>query len=190
VQLPQLSVPVQPSETEPQFLPEHAVPMETGVQPHMFAEPPPPHVDGAVQVPQLNVLPHPFGAVPQVCVPQTELGATGVHVTTTGSVASADASPSVLPLPLTEFPHALNVTVPASPCGGDQLTSNVTSPSVAPSALSGFGIVCVASCRPPVPRAICTCVPSTEAVVARVPAAEVARLKPPVAPLVVLMVTR
>ena len=41
-QLPQVSVPVQPSEIVPQFLPVgHVV---AGVQPHWFGVPPPPHV--------------------------------------------------------------------------------------------------------------------------------------------------
>jgi hypothetical protein len=64
-QVPQVSVPPQPSETVPQVAPcaAHVV----GVQPHWPGVPPPPQVWGAGQVPQSTVPPQPSGAVPQVC---------------------------------------------------------------------------------------------------------------------------
>jgi hypothetical protein len=49
----------QPSATVP-----HLLPHVFGVQPHLFAVPPPPQVIGAVQVPQLTEPPHPSGRVP------------------------------------------------------------------------------------------------------------------------------
>jgi hypothetical protein len=63
VQLPQLSVPPQPSGIEPQFLPcfAHVV----GVQPQTLAVPPPAHVCGEAQLPQFRVLPQPSGTEPQ-----------------------------------------------------------------------------------------------------------------------------
>src|SRR5438094_5907967 len=63
VQVPQVSVPPQPSAIVPQFFPwaAHVV----GVQPQTFATPPPPQVWGAVQVPQLSVPPQPSAIVPQ-----------------------------------------------------------------------------------------------------------------------------
>jgi hypothetical protein len=48
----------------PQFCPAgHDV---RGVQPQTLGVPPPPHVCGAVQVPQFTVPPQPFGTVPQL----------------------------------------------------------------------------------------------------------------------------
>jgi hypothetical protein len=38
------------------------------VHPHWFAVPPPPHVSGAVHVPQLTVPPWPSGIVPQLAL--------------------------------------------------------------------------------------------------------------------------
>jgi hypothetical protein len=63
LQLPQFSVPPQPSGIEPQFLPcrAHVV----GVQPQTLAVPPPAHVCGAVQEPQARELPQPSGIEPQ-----------------------------------------------------------------------------------------------------------------------------
>ena len=46
--------------------------------PQTFALPPPPHVWGALQIPQLSVPPHPFGIVPQLSPAGQEV--TGVHV--------------------------------------------------------------------------------------------------------------
>ena len=48
-------------------MPQFCVPVHfaAGVQPHTFALPPPPHVCGAVQAPQLIVPPHPSDMVPQ-----------------------------------------------------------------------------------------------------------------------------
>ena len=62
--MPQLRVPPQPSEAEPQLKPspEHVF----GVHPQTLAVPPPPQVWGAVQVPQFRVPPHPSEAVPQL----------------------------------------------------------------------------------------------------------------------------
>jgi hypothetical protein len=171
-------------------LPEHAVVMGTGVQPQTFGVPPPPQVCGALHVPQLNAPPHPLGAVPQVWEPHTDDGGSGVHVTVTVNVASAAASPTMVPSPLTEFPHALKVTVPTRLAGGVQLTSNVTWPSVTPSSPSSLRVACVASDRPPAPGRIWTSVPAGVGVVASVPLALIARLKPAAEPLVVLMVTR
>ena len=53
VQVPQLSVPVQPSEMVPQFFPwaAHVVGVQ-GMTPQTFGEPPPPQTSGAVQLPQ------------------------------------------------------------------------------------------------------------------------------------------
>jgi hypothetical protein len=53
VQAPQVYVPPQPFETVPQFLPEQAVDIAIGVQPQTFGVPPPPHVFGDEQVPQV-----------------------------------------------------------------------------------------------------------------------------------------
>jgi hypothetical protein len=63
VQVPQSSVPPQPSEIEPQFLPcaAHVV----GVQPQTFAAPAPPHVCGEVQAGQLSKPPQPSDFCPQ-----------------------------------------------------------------------------------------------------------------------------
>ena len=60
----QSRVPPQPSEIVPPDAPwaAHVV----GVQPQTFGVPPPPHVFGAVQVPQLNVPPQPSGTEPQL----------------------------------------------------------------------------------------------------------------------------
>ena len=64
VQVPQLSVPPQPSDAVPQLSPSgHVV---AGVQPHWLATPPPPQVSGAVQVPQLRVPPQPSDTEPQL----------------------------------------------------------------------------------------------------------------------------
>src|SRR5262245_19720149 len=49
----------------PQPSPPHALLVQFGVQPQTFAVPPPPHVCGAVQVPQLSVPPQPSEMVPQ-----------------------------------------------------------------------------------------------------------------------------
>jgi hypothetical protein len=67
----QLTLPPQPSPMVPQFIePEHVV---TGTQPelppHTLSVPPPPHVSGAVQVPQLYVPPHPLLWRPQLKTP-------------------------------------------------------------------------------------------------------------------------
>lgn len=45
-----------PFATVPQFFPSAA--HVVGVQPHTFVVPPPPHVCGALHVPQFNVPPH------------------------------------------------------------------------------------------------------------------------------------
>ena len=63
VQVPQFSVPPQPSASEPQFFPCAA--QVVGVQPQTFAVPLPPQVWGAVQAPQLSVPPQPSGHEPQ-----------------------------------------------------------------------------------------------------------------------------
>jgi len=66
VQFPHEYVPPQPFETEPQFLPEHAVAIATGVQPHTFGVPPPPQLCGDVQVVQVYIPPQPFETEPHL----------------------------------------------------------------------------------------------------------------------------
>src|SRR5438132_1380504 len=63
VQEPQLTVPPQPSEMQPQLLPvaEHVV----AVHPQTFGVPPPPQVWGAVQEPQFRVPPQALEMEPQ-----------------------------------------------------------------------------------------------------------------------------
>jgi hypothetical protein len=59
-------VPPQPSPVWPHSIPWFA--QVSGAQlgaPHLFAMPPPPHVSGATQVPQLRRLPQPSGMLPQ-----------------------------------------------------------------------------------------------------------------------------
>lgn len=58
-QVPQLSVPEQPSEIVPQFFDcsAHVVGMHVPM-PHTFEVPPPPQVSRPVQPPQLNMPPH------------------------------------------------------------------------------------------------------------------------------------
>ena len=63
VQLPQLSVPPQPSPMLPQFFPWAA--QLVGVHPQTFEVPAPPHVCGLVQLPQLSEPVHPSEMVPQ-----------------------------------------------------------------------------------------------------------------------------
>ena len=58
-------MPPQPSATEPQFLPEHAVLIGVLLQPQMFAVPVPAQVSGDVHVPHAYVPPQPFGTEPQ-----------------------------------------------------------------------------------------------------------------------------
>ena len=60
--MPQLTVPPQPSETEPHCRPAHIA--VEGVQPHTFCETPPLHVSGAVQPPHATVWPQLFTALP------------------------------------------------------------------------------------------------------------------------------
>jgi hypothetical protein len=59
-----LIVPPQPFGLVPQFSP--AGQLVAGVQPQTFVAPPPPHVWGPVQVPQLRVPPQPSELVPQL----------------------------------------------------------------------------------------------------------------------------
>jgi hypothetical protein len=63
LQLPQFRVPPQPSLTLPQLAPAAA--HVTGVQPHWFGVPPPPHDSGALHEPQLRAFPQPSETVPQ-----------------------------------------------------------------------------------------------------------------------------
>jgi hypothetical protein len=83
--VPQLIVPLQPSETAPQFLPAQEVVIEAGVHPHTLGEPgaPPPHVCPEGQLPPIE--PHVTVPVPQPLsmVPQffpAPHAAIGVHV--------------------------------------------------------------------------------------------------------------
>src|SRR5713101_2039408 len=57
VQVPQVSVPPQPLEIVPQFLPCAAHVVGVHVLPQTLAVPPPPHVCGAVHVPHVSVPP-------------------------------------------------------------------------------------------------------------------------------------
>jgi hypothetical protein len=60
---PQENTPPQPSERVPQLCGDgHVVFL---VHPHTSGVPPPPHVAGGAQLPQLIVPPQPSGAVPQ-----------------------------------------------------------------------------------------------------------------------------
>jgi hypothetical protein len=67
VQVPQSSVPPQPSLAKPQSAP--VVAQVCGTQPppfpQTFGTPPPPQVSGAAQVPQSSVPPQPSGSEPQ-----------------------------------------------------------------------------------------------------------------------------
>ncbi len=61
-QLPHWSVLMHPSDTVPQAAP---ICMQVfGVHPHWFGVPPPPHVLGAVQLPQVSIPPQPFEIIP------------------------------------------------------------------------------------------------------------------------------
>src|ERR1700722_1494100 len=62
--VPQLSVPPQPSGTEPQLSPRAA--HVVGVQAHWLGTPAPPHVWPWAHVPQLSVPPQPSGTEPQL----------------------------------------------------------------------------------------------------------------------------
>lgn len=66
VQVPQVCSPPQPFDTVPQALPEQAVALADGVQPHTFAVPPPLQVCGSVQPPQSWVLLQPFATAPHL----------------------------------------------------------------------------------------------------------------------------
>ena len=63
VQVPQSSVPPQPSGMLPQFMPRAA--HVVGVHPQTFAVPPPPHVCGAVHAGQSRTPPQPSDFCPQ-----------------------------------------------------------------------------------------------------------------------------
>jgi hypothetical protein len=66
-QVPQATVPPQPSPMKPQLAP--SVVQVFGLQlplPQLFGVPPPPQVIGAVQTPQLMVLPQPSEIGPQL----------------------------------------------------------------------------------------------------------------------------
>src|SRR5207249_3618232 len=87
VQVPQLSVPPQPSETVPQSAPWAA--QVVGVQapvPQTLGVPPPPQVCGAVQLPQLKVPPQPSGAVPQLFPSCAQVLGTHMHVLSSGEI--------------------------------------------------------------------------------------------------------
>jgi hypothetical protein len=60
--------------------PHFPVQSQSGVHPHTFDTPPPPHVSGAVHVPQSCVLPQPSGIAPHFPVQSK----TGVHPHTPG----------------------------------------------------------------------------------------------------------
>ena len=64
----QLSEPPQPLGTVPHTSPVFPAGQLVVVHPHWFAVPPPPHVCGAVHVPQLTVPPLPSGIVPQLAL--------------------------------------------------------------------------------------------------------------------------
>jgi hypothetical protein len=74
VQVPHMSVPPQPSPAVPQLIETPPAPALAhvlgthipGGLPHALAVPAPPHVSGAVQVPQLSVPPQPSACVPHV----------------------------------------------------------------------------------------------------------------------------
>jgi hypothetical protein len=76
VQLPQLSVPLQPSEMVPQFFP--CAEQVVGVHPQTLAVPAPPHVSGAAQVPQATTLLQPSEIAPQLSGAMQAVS--GVHV--------------------------------------------------------------------------------------------------------------
>ncbi len=61
---PHDSTPSHPSSALPQSSP--SAPQVEGWQPHLFDVPPPPHVCGATQLPQCNVLPQPSSNAPQL----------------------------------------------------------------------------------------------------------------------------
>src|SRR5258706_16273552 len=96
-------VPPQPSDDVPQFcVPGHCV---ARVQPHTLGVPVPPHVSGAVQVPQLiGGRPQPGSKVPQL------LGA--------GQVANGTQGPDTVTCAVAEWtaeaalPMTMNVSVP------------------------------------------------------------------------------
>src|SRR5262249_30226786 len=98
-QVPQLSVPPQPSAILPQNAP--AATHVVGAHPHPFGVPPPPHVCGAVQVPQFSVPPQ-----LSLIVPQAPLGqVAGVQQAPVGDCTwpagqQMLALPAVEPLPL------------------------------------------------------------------------------------------
>ncbi len=64
--MPQLSVPPQPSGSEPHSSLQNFL----GLQPQLLVEPPPPQVSGAVQVPQLTLFPQPSVTFPQFLLAQ------------------------------------------------------------------------------------------------------------------------
>jgi hypothetical protein len=93
-----------------------------------------------------------FGS-PNVSPSRSRYQATGVQagVTVTSSVAVSARSPDVLPLELTEFPHAVNVTIPVA--AGFGVHSTVKTAVVATR-----GLECVASDQPEV---VCVVIPAT-----------------------------
>jgi hypothetical protein len=84
VQIPQLWTLPQLSVALPQT--RSAVPHgsgSVGVQPHLYATPPPPHVFTPVHVPQLSVPPQPSGGLPQFA--PSDVHVDGVHPHTFGT---------------------------------------------------------------------------------------------------------
>ena len=106
VQVPQLTVPLQPSDSSPQLalIAPHASVAVLGVQPpdeppHWKKTPPPPQVWGAVQVPQSIVPPWPSLIRPQLALTAAQLAAFGsvlISSVAFGSVPASTLSPPTL----------------------------------------------------------------------------------------------
>jgi len=89
--VPQVTVPVpQPFGIVPQLVPDGQG--MTGEHPQWPGVPPPPHVCGAAQVPQVTMPPHPSGAVSQFCPGgQACAGVSGVHPHTLATLGDPPA---------------------------------------------------------------------------------------------------
>lgn len=86
----------------PQLRVPHAADALTGEQPHTLTEPPPPHVCGEVQLPQLIVPPQPSGTPSQFLPAHATAVVLGVH------------------------PHTFGVVPPPHVCGAVQLLAHAT----------------------------------------------------------------
>jgi hypothetical protein len=138
VQVPQLSVPPQPSGAGPQFLFCIAQLVET-VQPQTLTVPPPPHVCGMAQAPQLATL----RMAPQLSVPETAPQFLPSLAQNAVSVSGVHPQTLVVPAP----PHVCGIAhVPQLMTlrGAPQLSVPETAPQFLPSlAQKAVSLSCV-----------------------------------------------